>query len=165
MPHYRPTMLAAALAATLWPLGISRAVHGAPAAPEPAVTGTAGEHRLSSMELRDIMRRFEALVYEQEYTELALDKQRARYAADLAESAATLVETARFIPAVTEQLLTGTAERLEFLALAERLAMEASKLERLAEEKRYREMAAQYDRITGVCANCHSLFRDRTATR
>ena len=48
------------------------------------VAGTAGQHRVSSVRLRDIMRRFEALLYEQEYTDLALDRQRARYANDLA---------------------------------------------------------------------------------
>jgi len=107
--------------------------------------------------LQQLMRRMDALVYDRNETELALDRERLERAHELAAAAAELAaETSAAPPASLDD-----AGRREFLAHAQALAAEAAVLDALAGARRYAELAPQMERVGHQCAACHVRFRVR----
>jgi cytochrome c556 len=118
-------------------------------------------HAVRSEELRVIMRRMEALVYDRIQSELALDKERLRQADELAATAGELATTASSIFGASAYQMLDDAARQRFDAFAAELQREATELQRLAREGGIVASSAQFERMSHACAGCHSLYRAR----
>ncbi|MGR8919360.1 MAG: hypothetical protein ACU85V_07060 [Gammaproteobacteria bacterium] len=136
------------LLATL--LGLATACVAAPA--------TTGAALHTGDELRQIMRRMNALAYERNLPELEVDKQRLANAIELARIAGQLAGDSAALrpPSAADE-----AARREFSTYAARLAAEAEHLGELAQARRYTELGAQMERVSHQCAACHLRFRPR----
>ena len=126
-------------------------------------SSTTPKHAIRSDRLRNIMREMEMLMFERMYTELALEKELARHAEEFGHAAGELAATAHNIKAVLPGIDLAPENRIVFQALADDLATQANDLARVAAEQQYGAIAAQYERVTHICAGCHSLFRDPRA--
>jgi cytochrome c556 len=118
-------------------------------------------HVVRSEELRVIMRRMEALVYDRIQSDLALDKERLRQAGELAATAGKLASTASAIFGASDYAALDDAARRRFDAFAAELQREAAELQRVAREGGFVASAAQFERMSHACAGCHSLYRAR----
>jgi len=116
-------------------------------------------HVARSEELRVIMRRMEALVYDRIQSDLALDKERLRQADELAATAGQLANAASAIFSVSTYGTLDEPARRRFDAFAAELQREATELQRLAREGGIVVTAAQFERMSHACAGCHSLYR------
>jgi cytochrome c556 len=114
---------------------------------------------IHSSELRQIMQRLNSLAYEREYTQLELDRLRARHIESLVETVNELVQTAEKLPEITQGDLSEN-DQVTFKALANQLYTETVKLQDAVKENNYSDQNAGYQRLRKTCSACHNLYRD-----
>ena len=115
---------------------------------------------IHSNDVRIIMRRLNVLAYEREYTELELEKLRARQIKLLAQTAGELAQTAEQLPEDVQKDLS-REDQTTFRAMANQLYSESLQLEEEAAANNYRALNECYQRLRETCNACHRLFRDR----
>ncbi len=125
----------------------------------PDVPGKAVLKAVHSGELRQIMRRLNSIAYEREFTQLELDRLRARHIETLVETVGELVRTAETLPEITEDGLNEN-DLVTFRALANQLYTETTGLRNAVRENNYAAQDAGYRRLRETCTACHNLFRD-----
>jgi hypothetical protein len=130
---------------------------------EPAFTGaeikSPALSTIHSDRLRQIMSRLNELAYEREYTELGLDRLRAKQIDSLVTEAETLVDNADRLPEIlTEGELT-PEELITFRAVASQLYSEALLIQADIHADSYVNVDEGYRRLRQTCNACHNLFR------
>ncbi len=115
---------------------------------------------IHSDDVRIIMRRLNVLAYEREYTELELEKLRARQIKLLALTAGELAQTAEQLPEDIQNNLS-REDQTTFRAMASQLYSESLRLEEAVEANDHNALNAGYQRLRETCNACHRLFRDR----
>jgi hypothetical protein len=122
-------------------------------------TRGASLHAVQNEQLRVIMNEFNALMFEQMYTELELDQQRRKKAKAIAEAAAALKRTVTELPGILSDLQLTPDEQAVFKGLAVELQSEASELEEYAARGEVEALRPMLYRMNTTCNACHSLFR------
>ena len=115
---------------------------------------------IHSNDVRIIMRRLNVLAYEREFTELELEKLRARQIKLLAQTAGELAQTAEQLPEDVQKDLN-REDQTTFRAMANQLYSESLRLEKEAEANNYRALNEGYQRLRETCNACHRLFREK----
>ncbi len=105
------------------------------------------------------MNEFNALMFEQMYTELELDQQRRKKAKAIAEAAAALNRTVTELPGILSNLQLTADEQDVFRGLAVDLQRQASSLEEHADRGDVEALRPMLYRMNTTCNACHSLFR------
>ena len=135
-----------------------------PAHAEKAVdTETSRKPALSAIhnnDIRTIMRRLNALVYEREYTQLELDRLRRENLQMLVDAAADLIKISDKLPDLISDQEISSDEQITFKAMARQLHNEASQLLDSDPDISYHELNNGFQRLQQTCAACHNLFRD-----
>jgi len=122
-------------------------------------TQGASLHAVQNDRLRAIMNEFNALMFEQMYTELELDQQRRKKAKAIAEAAAALNRTVTELPGILSDLQLTADEQDVFRGLAVDLQRQASALEEHADRGDVEALRPMLYRMNTTCSACHSLFR------
>jgi hypothetical protein len=122
-------------------------------------TQGASLHAVQNEQLRAIMNEFNALMFEQMYTELELDQQRRKKAKAIAETAAVLNRTVTELPGIMSDLQLTADEQDVFRGLAVELQSQASALEEHAARGDVEALRPMVYRMNTTCNACHSLFR------
>lgn len=110
-------------------------------------------------ELRERMRRLDALVFERTLSPLAIDRERSRRADEIALLAGELAAIAASLAKSGGIPSAGPARRERFVANARRLGEEAAALERAAAERQIDAIPVRIERLGHACAACHAEFR------
>ena len=116
---------------------------------------------IHSSRLRDIMSRLNRLSYEQEYTELELDRMRAANIEALVDAALQLSQAAERLPDITGRAHLPPEERITFSAMARQLYQQTQALQDDLNRGRYSELQSGYQQLRYTCNACHNLFRQR----
>jgi cytochrome c556 len=117
-------------------------------------------HVLRSDELRALMKRMDALVYEETYTELDLDLERARQARALAAAADELAGTADAIAESALVLPLDETARTRFTELANQLYNRALAVQSASSGPDLQALRSAFGELEGTCIECHALFRN-----
>lgn len=117
-------------------------------------------HAVPDAQLRRLMQRMDALMYEHMHTELEPDTERARQAGAIADAAAALAGTADAIAEAPPDLALDESRRASFQTLANSLYTRAVELKDLASRGAYAELRESFARLDATCRSCHELFRD-----
>ena len=139
--------------------GACQAPATVPAQSQYVDTRGAALHAVQNERLRAIMGEFNALMFEQMYTELELDRQRMRKARAIADAAAALNKTINELPGVLSSLQLTPEEQDIFRGLAQELQDQASQLEEYANRGEIETLRPMVLRMNTTCNACHSLFR------
>ncbi|GJM04174.1 MAG: hypothetical protein DHS20C09_01650 [marine bacterium B5-7] len=130
-------------------------------APKKLETSKTILNAIHSDEVKSIMRKLNSLIYEQEYTELELQKLNHRQLELLIKETTTLSQTAIKQPNITALKGLNEEEQLTFDAMANQLRVIAMKLKSEIDSDHQEEIEAVYIKLESTCNACHQLFRDR----
>ncbi|MHC4609371.1 MAG: hypothetical protein ACYS7M_03380 [Planctomycetota bacterium] len=123
-------------------------------------TGKPALHAVHSQRLTDVMHQLDALALERLPQELDAQGERERHMGEVQEIAASLEQTAEYIPEdLGEDDLSG-ADRELFLLLTDRLRGQARQLRESASERDVGQVEDTVEQLTATCSACHSLFRE-----
>lgn len=116
-------------------------------------------HSIHSDQLRRTMLRLKELAYEREYTELRLDRLRAKQIASLVAEARALVAKASRLPEILNGGTLSAEEQITFIAVAKQLYSETQRLQADVQANRYENLQYGYRQLQRTCSACHKLFR------
>ena len=116
-------------------------------------------HTIHSDQLRQTMLRLNELAYEREYTELSLDRLRARQIEALVNEARALVDNASRLPDILGQEKLTEEEQITFTAVARQLYSETLQIQADIQANRYDNLTDRYRHLQRICNACHKLFR------
>lgn len=108
---------------------------------------------IHSRQLRSIMLRLNALAYDREYTQLELNKLRAKQINQLVNVASELLSNTNQLTYILNESGLSEEEKLTFKAMANQLYKEALSLQHDVNR------SSQY--LLDTCNTCHKLFRNR----
>lgn len=130
---------------------------------KPEGTGQDGApalHAVQNDRLLELMNRMNALLFERMPTELEIDQERRRQAAEIAQVADAMAGTVDEIVASLPQLALAEDENTVFMVLAGRLREHVTTLQAQAHGNHIDGIPATVERMGATCDGCHQLFRD-----
>lgn len=116
-------------------------------------------HSIHSDQLREIMSRLNELAHEREYTELSLDRLRARQVEALVKEAGALLENAGRLSDIPGEEKPTEEEQITFTAVARQLYSETLRIQADIQANRYENLTDRYRHLQRTCNACHKLFR------
>lgn len=117
-------------------------------------------HAIDSNELRQLMNRMNALMFERNLTEQEMDSQRREVSSRVIAAANGVDRALDGVIAALPRLNLDEGEQKTFHALALNLRGEALKLKAQAEANQVDDIPATLEKINATCTSCHVLFRD-----
>ena len=114
---------------------------------------------IHSDQLRRIMLRLNELAYEREYTELGLDRLRAKQIDSLVTEAETLAGNADGLSETQAREELTAEELITFKAIANQLYSEALQIQTDIHANNFMNVDKGYRQLRHTCNACHNLFR------
>jgi cytochrome c556 len=122
--------------------------------------GAAALHAVQDTRLRTLMNEMKALLFERMPTELEIDRERSRKAAQIADVADSMSRTVDDIVQSLPRLSLQEDEKTVFLVMAGRLRQQVATLQAQARSNYIDSIPGTMEQISATCDGCHQLFRD-----
>jgi cytochrome c556 len=122
-------------------------------------TGNPALHAVQNARLHALMTEMNSLMFDRMRTELDIDRERRRRAAQIAEVAQAMSRTIDGVLATLPSLDLAPGEQETFAALANKLRGQAGQLEKQARRNYVDAIPQTLDQMTLTCTACHELFR------
>lgn len=119
----------------------------------------AAVHAIYNERLHELMQSLSRASLARVPQEIGTNAERRQRSRAVAYVAAEMVDAAERIPDVLTDVDLTPDQRAKFIALANRLQIQATDLETLARDNRVLEMESKFYEINQTCAACHQAFR------